>query len=638
MSCVETTSAGGIRSAPAPLTTMSASDMNDHDQTDTSLITSSPISLTAAAIGSIESNSSRCSSPNSPVPFDQNDDEEEEEEEEEEEMNFQNQNDRDDDEDDEEDPEEEGEDLEDEMHSQFLPKYNDDLIQENEMDEDAINENDDEADEEEEEDDQEEDDEDYEIPLPDTCVNLTINKSLLNDKSIAADKSEQPNFVKPKMISSSNPLTKRRSSSSSIVHHLNNNNPDQINLNKSEHSMLDLSDPIKMNPNVKSSIDYTPFHNSSASNHNNQASLKQPQQQPIVRSVNKSRRIRSRFSNKPNAMLAPTKNKSSNSLLHDLQQIDWLSNLSNPIELVQLLLEYRQVLLDCLTKSFLFNADNTEVNNNIESNYANNDKSIILPIKCQCGFTSDLSKQITLSSTYVHQLELKYRALMETAKNDPNRYTPKRPWFISSMATIPSQLSSLSSNKSVSIFEKKKKSRSSRIPINSFAIQDNKPFKLFSGNSSINSSLNDEEDDDGDVIGGGGPDDREEIDYSDYEDGQDEIKNLSLNNLAKINNPNHNQFNNYSIDNNGNMIDFANQNAKINTNSNKTILEGYLESMKNIHTRDDVSDNETPLVPPISKNNFYQQKHQQYGPPSSMPHENDGFGSNEDDCHRGLMF
>ena len=92
-------------------------------------------------------------------------------------------------------------------------------------------------------------------------------------------------------------------------------------------------------------------------------------------------------------------------------------------DFVQLLLEYRQVLLDVLSNTILL-ADN-------EPGEAGN-RCAILPLKCACGLTSRLSNQITRSSTYVHQLELRFRSLTETPRATETKYTPKRPWFISS--------------------------------------------------------------------------------------------------------------------------------------------------------------------------------------------------------------
>lgn len=195
-------------------------------------------------------------------------------------------------------------------------------------------------------------------------------------------------------------------------------------------------------------------------------------------------------------------------------------------ELTQILLEYRFVLLDILTKSITWNNNFDEEQDDLLH------RGIVLPNKCKCGYTSELSNHITRSSTYVHQLELKYRALVETGKiaADPNRYTPKRPTFINAAhASYP-----IGTGRT-SLLEKKKKPR---------ILMDKQPISIFSGNSSINSSLNDED---------------EDIDSEDANDVNEE------NIVANLNAP---IYLNGSLDENGN-------------NGGKTILEGYLESMKN---------------------------------------------------------
>lgn len=197
-----------------------------------------------------------------------------------------------------------------------------------------------------------------------------------------------------------------------------------------------------------------------------------------------------------------------------------IAGITSP-ELIQILLEYRYVLLDILTKSMLLNDNYDEEQDNLLH------RAVVLPNKCKCGYTSELSNQIIRSSTYVHQLELKYRALVETSKvpAEPNRYTPKRPTFIN--AQYPG------GNSRSSLLEKKKKSRMHSM--------DKPQISIFSGNSSINSSLNDEE---------------EDIDSDDVNE-----ENIVANLNAPI-------YMNGSLDESGN-------------NGGKTILEGYLESMKN---------------------------------------------------------
>ena len=188
------------------------------------------------------------------------------------------------------------------------------------------------------------------------------------------------------------------------------------------------------------------------------------------------------------------------------------------------------MLLDMLAKSIMLNDNEC---------HEQNGKSITLPLKCQCGFTSKLSNQITRSSTYVHQLELRFRSFMEISRANEAKYTPKRPWFINSAhlgTSFPYQGKTL-------LLENKQKqsmSRQSALPGGS------KQVSLFrSGTSSINSSLNgDDEDAD-----------------SDEDDVNEDNLTLNLNTA-------NNSFNNGSIEEmNG---------------GGKTSLEGYLESMKNL--------------------------------------------------------
>lgn len=115
----------------------------------------------------------------------------------------------------------------------------------------------------------------------------------------------------------------------------------------------------------------------------------------------------------------------SSRLLPSLNTSSPLETLPNSPDFSQLLLEYRTVLLDTLTKAILQSSGED----------VNNEKGVVLPVKCQCGFTSELSKQITRTSTYVHQLELRFRALLEKTSHE-SKYTPRRPWFITAAQQV----------------------------------------------------------------------------------------------------------------------------------------------------------------------------------------------------------
>lgn len=227
-------------------------------------------------------------------------------------------------------------------------------------------------------------------------------------------------------------------------------------------------------------------------------------------------------------------------------------------DFVQLLLEYRQVLLDMLAKSIMLN-DGEGGSSDPSS------KSVTIPLKCQCGFNSKLSNQITRSSTYVHQLELRFRSLMEVSRANESKYTPKRPWFINA-AHLGSPLapmmqgqgqgqpqqggkSSLLDKKSVAAAAQQFAARQSA----SNAAMAAKQMSLFrSGNSSINSSINgDDEDVDSD------------------EDDVNNDRHLTGNlNVA-------------SFSTNGSLEEAMNVGSNGGASgAGKTILEGYLESMK----------------------------------------------------------
>lgn len=205
------------------------------------------------------------------------------------------------------------------------------------------------------------------------------------------------------------------------------------------------------------------------------------------------------------------------------------NTISQSSDILQLLLEYRHVLLDVLSKSILCNDNDSNTDATL--------KGVVLPLKCQCGFNSKICNQVTRSSTYVHQLELRFHSLMESAKSGPEiKYTPKRPWFINSaLPFMP-----FNTGKS-SLLDKKK------VPTRLTGAE--KPIMLFSGNSSINSSVNGDEDD------------------SDEDDVNDD--NLSEKLHASY----------------GNGLEELN-------GGGKTILEGYLESLKNHPGSEDGSDDE----------------------------------------------
>lgn len=229
-----------------------------------------------------------------------------------------------------------------------------------------------------------------------------------------------------------------------------------------------------------------------------------------------------------NSSVSRGRSKPSNQMSFSSDNHSSQNYLNNP-ELFDLLLEYRQVLLDVLAKSILLGE---------KEPYDPNCKSVTLPLKCSCGFTSKLSNQITRSSTYVHQLELRYRSLMETSRANESKYTPKRPWFINANSLTPSTFP----NKS-SLLDKKP-----MLPRQS----NGKQVSLFrSGTSSINSSLNGDDD---------------EVD-SDEDDVNDDNLTGNLNNF-----------------NNGSFEEL--------NGGGKTILEGYLESMKNEPIDDGYDDDE----------------------------------------------
>lgn len=252
------------------------------------------------------------------------------------------------------------------------------------------------------------------------------------------------------------------------------------------------------------------------------------------------------------------------------------SSLTNSPEFTQLLLEYRQVLLDVLTKSILATNQN---NGNADETLDGSHKSVVLPVKCQCGYTSELSKQITRASTYVHQLELKFWPLFESAvkSSDPNRNGPKRPWFINSQSQSASQHDSATvTSPKVSLLEKSSTS-SSKKSMNRMSATDKQSLmqqlqqqpliSLFSGNSSMNSSVNGDEE-----LGAVSDEDEDEDDVND----KNQIHNLS--NQTQIGNSNHMYSN--GIGNNSSLEEMLLANVGASNVSGKTILEGYLESMK----------------------------------------------------------
>lgn len=225
-----------------------------------------------------------------------------------------------------------------------------------------------------------------------------------------------------------------------------------------------------------------------------------------------------------------------------------ISSVPNPQspDFVQLLLEYRQVLLDMLAKSITLNETNTDYNST-----AVDPKSVTLPLKCHCGFNSKLSNQITRSSTYVHQLELRFRSLMEASRATEAKYTPKRPHFINSASQA------FGGAKVGSLLDKKAAHFSSDLSLQQSSRQSPSagqkpvplPFTGRSGASSINSSLN-------------GGDDEEDAD-SEGDDANEDEHNVPGNGLNMAN------FNGAAI------VEEINGGT-----GGKTILEGYLESMK----------------------------------------------------------
>lgn len=261
-------------------------------------------------------------------------------------------------------------------------------------------------------------------------------------------------------------------------------------------------------------------------------------------------------------------------------------------DFVQLLLEYRQVLLDMLAKSIMLN----------DGEGGNSDpagKSVTIPLKCQCGFNSKLSNQITRSSTYVHQLELRFRSLMEVSRANESKYTPKRPWFINA-AHLGSPLAPMMQGQSQqggksSLLDKKSVAAAAQQLARqsaSNAVMAAKQMSLFrSGNSSINSSMNgDDEDVDSD------------------EDDVNNDRHLTGNlNVA-------------SFSTNGSLEEAMNvgSNGGGASGAGKTILEGYLESMKShLPPSEDGSDDEDK------------------DPDQDCDDDFDGTAG-EDDPHRGL--
>lgn len=229
-----------------------------------------------------------------------------------------------------------------------------------------------------------------------------------------------------------------------------------------------------------------------------------------------------------------------------------ISSVPNPQspDFVQLLLEYRQVLLDMLAKSITLNETNTDYNST-----AVDPKSVTLPLKCHCGFNSKLSNQITRSSTYVHQLELRFRSLMEASRATEAKYTPKRPHFINSASQA------FGGAKVGSLLDKKAHlsaglnlQQSSRQSPSAGQKPVSLPFTGRSGASSINSSLN-------------GGDDEEDAD-SEGDDANEDDHNVPSNGLNIAN------FNSAAVG--SSLVEEMNGSGA----GGKTILEGYLESMK----------------------------------------------------------
>lgn len=154
---------------------------------------------------------------------------------------------------------------------------------------------------------------------------------------------------------------------------------------------------------------------------------------------------------------------------------------------VQLLLEYRQVLLDVLAKSIMSSDENPQ-----ES--MANKKGALLPLKCHCGFNSKLSNQITRTSTYVHQLELRLHSLVDSSRNSvESKYTPKRPWFVNSAAAASTPFPSFPKLARSSLLDKK----STALPRMSMNGKQNIP-SMHSGSSNPSSANGDEDDADSD--------------------------------------------------------------------------------------------------------------------------------------------
>lgn len=428
-------------------------------------------------------------------------------------------------------------------------------------------------------------------------INLTMNKSNLSTNSSNSSSTNNGSIIS-NQHNTTNTISKRPS--------LTNHNHHHINLNISSTPPPPLTTTSSFDTNnrnshkMKISPDFpTPSHNNTN------------QQQ--------SQRKSKSYHHHPNHRLFDNNNLP-------------IMNMNSP-DLTQLLLEYRQVLLDVLIKSMKMNDNHNEDTNNNDNN--NNDttihKGIVLPVKCQCGYTSELSKQITRTSTYVHQLELKFRAFLESMKatsssTESNRYTPKRPWFIdSSVLTSSYPLGSICTAgvggggggpTKVSLLDKK---------IFRMSAND-KPISLFSGNSSMNSSLNDDDDDD---------DDDDDIDSDvggDVDDNVNDNDNDEDNLLENLNNNN-----NLLFTNGANPIVDEIIGSNIIGGGGKTILEGYLKKMNEmtkIHiddcSDDDNGDDDHHLV---NKNDHQQQQQ------VDDEEEPDGVSVTADeDFHRGMYF
>lgn len=103
-------------------------------------------------------------------------------------------------------------------------------------------------------------------------------------------------------------------------------------------------------------------------------------------------------------------------------------------EFIQLLLEYRQVLLDVLARSF--KAAGSEVSSPQQQSQQEHpqEHGFTLPLQCKCGLNSKLSTQITRCSAYVHQLELRFCSLIDLSRRGEMKYTPKRPNFVNAVS------------------------------------------------------------------------------------------------------------------------------------------------------------------------------------------------------------